>query len=50
MRKLAQLRAELQFPGTVVSLRNHDSYPMGAGPNKALKYVDLRFFAEVAEE
>ncbi|CAN0336346.1 unnamed protein product [Scytosiphon promiscuus] len=50
MRKLAKRGAELQFPGTLVSMSSCDSYPMEHGPNKALKYVDLRFLAEVAED
>ena len=50
MRRLAQRGAELQFPGTVMSLHSRDSYPMSEGPNKALKYVDLRFLAALAEE
>lgn len=50
MRKLGQRGEELDFPGTVVSMGSRNSYPNGNGPNKALKYVDLRLLAEVAEE
>ena len=53
MRNLAQRAATLQFPGTVAfTLGSHHlhSYPSGIGPNKALKYLDLRLLAEVAEE
>ena len=52
MRRLARVGEALQFPGTLLSVhgrqRRH-SYPMGTGPNKALKYLDLRMLAEVAE-
>ena len=41
---------ELEFPGTVVSVPGRHSYPNGFGPNKALKYIDLRMMAETAEE
>ena len=53
MRNLAQRGATLQFPGTVAyTLGSHrlHSYPSGTGPNKALRYLDLRLLAEVAEE
>lgn len=50
VQKLANRGVELQFPGTVVSLHSRNSYSMFHGPNKALKYVDLRFLAELAEE
>lgn len=50
MRRLKQRGAELEYPGTVVFMHSRNSYPNGDGPNKALKYVDLRVLAEVAEE
>ncbi|CAM9273098.1 unnamed protein product, partial [Laminaria digitata] len=52
MRNLARRGAALKFPGTVVSMFGRFtllSYPSGRGPNKALKYFDLRKLAEVAE-
>lgn len=50
LRSLAQGAEELEFPGTVVSVPGRHSYPNGFGPNKALKYIDLRMMAETAEE
>lgn len=52
MRKLAQRGATLEAPGTIASpsYNSRNSYPNGHGPNKALKYTDLRLLAEVAEE
>lgn len=50
MRKLARRGADLQGPGTVVFMPGKNSYPNGPGPRKALKYMDLRMLAEVAEE
>lgn len=50
MRKLAQRGSELQYPGTVVFIDGKNSYPEGPGPNKVLKYMDLRMLAELAEE
>ena len=52
MSNLAQYGAELNFPGTLVSMHGKGSkysYPRGRGPNKALRYFDLRMLAEVAE-
>ena len=53
MRNVAQRGQTLPFPGTLVYThdpRGFHSYPTGIGPNKALKYFDLRLLAEVAEE
>lgn len=50
MGDLAKRGATLDPPGTVVALHGRNSYPCGFGPNKALKYIDLRTMAEVAEE
>lgn len=50
MRRLAQRGADLEFPGTVAFMPGKNSYPNGPGPKKALKYMDLRMLAEVAEE
>lgn len=53
MRELAQRGETLLFPGTVVYTHDsgrYHSYPSGLGPYKALRYLDLRLFAEVAEE
>ena len=49
MRKLAQHGAELPSPGAVNFVQLKYSYPVGVGANKALKYLDLRLLAEVAE-
>ena len=52
MRLLARVGEALQYPGTLRSMHGRqrlNSYPMGTGPNKALKYFDLRMLAEVAE-
>ena len=49
MRKLAHRGAGLSFPGTVKIIHGKQSYPFGYGPNKVLKYMDLRMLAEVAE-
>ena len=50
MRNLAQRGSDLQAPGTIVFMHGKNSYPDGPGPNKALKYIDLRMLAELAEE
>ena len=50
MRELAQRGAEMEHPGTVVFTYERFSYPNGHGPNKVLKYIDLRIMAEMAEE
>lgn len=50
MRNLAMLGEELPFPGTMALMHGKYSYPDGFGPNKVLKYLDLRILAEVAEE
>lgn len=50
MQNLAKRAAELPFPGTMVLMQGKSSYPVGWGPNKVMKYLDLRMLAEVAEE
>lgn len=49
MRTLAEKEAELPSPGTVMIVHGKYSYPDGHGPNKAMKYLDLRLLAEAAE-
>lgn len=49
MRKLARRGANMPSPGTVKIIHGKQSYPFGYGPNKVLKYMDLRMLAEVAE-
>lgn len=49
MRKLAEREAKLPFPGTVVIVHAKYSYPDGHGPDKAMRYLDLRLLAEAAE-
>ncbi|CAN0377864.1 unnamed protein product, partial [Scytosiphon promiscuus] len=49
MRRLAEREAEIPSPGTVMIVHGKYSYPDGHGPDKAMKYVDLRLLAEAAE-
>lgn len=50
MHNLAQRGEKLETPGTLTFMDMLPSYPKGRGPDKALKYLDLRMLAEVAEE
>lgn len=50
---LAERGVGIPFPGTVVytgGRHRYHSYPGGHGPNKTLRYFDLRLLAEVAEK
>ena len=50
MRMLAKRAAEIPHPGTVLVVHGKYSYPDAHGPDKTLKYLDLRLLAEAAEE